>query len=81
LVTCIAPLFLADRLEGHVLEASHLALEQPQVHEGFAAVVVPFGLFHTRARDAEDRHPPAVGPPHLDAGQVAPAQEPQGPKE
>jgi hypothetical protein len=82
LLTCITPPLLSpQRLEGDVLEASHLRLQKTQVHERGAAVVLALGLLHTRPRDPEDRVSPAVHPAHLDSPKFAPADEPQGSEE
>jgi hypothetical protein len=82
LLTCISPpLLFADRIEGGVLEAPHLGLQKPEVHRGRAAVVVALGLGHPWSFDAEDRDAPAVRPADLDAGELAAADEAEGPEE
>jgi hypothetical protein len=79
-VTCI-PLLLADRLERRVLEASHLGLQEPEVHERRTAVVVALGIRHTGPADPEDRDAAAVRAAHLDRLELAATHEPEGPEE
>jgi hypothetical protein len=82
LVTCIRPpLLCTKRLEGHVLEAPDFRLEKPQVHESLATVVVPYRFVEVGAGDREDRDPSPVRAAHLDAPQLAPADEPEGSEE
>jgi hypothetical protein len=81
-VTCIRPPLLSpERLEGHVLQAPDFRLQKPQVHESLATVVVPYRFVETRAGDREDRDPTPVRAAHLDAFELAPADEPEGPEE
>jgi hypothetical protein len=80
--TCIcSPLFLAQRLEGHALEACDLALEEAQVHDRLAAVVLALDVRHLGALDLEDRHPAPVQATDLDAAQLATTQKPEGSQE
>jgi len=44
-------------------------------------VVVPYRFVELRAGDREDRDPSPVRAAHLDAPQLAPADEPEGPEE
>jgi hypothetical protein len=80
-VTCISTLLPAERLECEVLQARDLGLEQAQVHDRPAAVVLPLEVFHAGALDVEDRHPPPVDAPDHDAGELAATREPEGPEE
>jgi hypothetical protein len=76
LLTCIAPpLLLADRLEGDVLEASHLGLQESEIHEGRTAVVVTCRVLDAGPADREDRHPTPVVAAHLDPLELAAAHE------
>src|SRR3990172_1119378 len=70
-VTCMSPLLLADRFEGQVLEASHLGLQEPEIHVRGTAVVVALRFHRGRAGDLEEGHPPAVRPPDLDLLELA----------
>jgi hypothetical protein len=81
-VTCIRPpLLCTKRLEGHVLQAPDFRLQKPQVHESLATVVVPYRFVEARAGDREDRDPTPVRAAHLDALQLAPADEPESSEE
>jgi hypothetical protein len=81
-VTCIRPPLLSpERLEGDVLQAPDFRLQKPQVHESLATVVVPDRLLEPRAADREDRDPTPVRAAYLDALELAPADEPEGPEE
>jgi len=80
-VTCISALLSPQRLECEVLQARDFGLEETQVHDGPAAVVLALDVLHAGAFDLEDRHPPPVHAPHLDAGELAAAREPESPKE
>jgi hypothetical protein len=77
----ISSLLLSHGTEGQILEPPHLRLEKLQVHRGGAAVVVTLGLLQVGTHDAEDGHAPPVHALHLDAGQLATAQEGKGPQE
>jgi len=72
-------LLSSQRVEGQFLQAPHLGLQEPQVHERWTTVVVPLGVF--RAADHEDRHAAAVHTSHLDAGELAAAHEAKGAEE
>jgi hypothetical protein len=80
-VTCISTLLSSERLESEVLQARDFGLEETQVHEGPATVVLALDILHAGALDVEDRHPPPVHAPHLDAGELAATREPEGPEE
>jgi hypothetical protein len=81
-VTCIRPpLLCTKRLEGHVLETPDFRLEKPQVHESLATVVVAYRFVEPGAGDREDRDPTPVRAAHLDASQLASADEPESPEE
>jgi hypothetical protein len=75
------PLLCADRLEGQVLEASDLRLQEPQIHEGRAAVVLACSVLDARPGDAEEGDAPPVRAAHLDVPKLAAADEAQGPEE
>jgi hypothetical protein len=72
---------LAQRLEGHALEACHLALEKTQVHDRLATVVLALDVRHLGALDLEDRHAASVQTAHFDAAQLATTQKPEGSQE
>jgi hypothetical protein len=78
LLTCISPLLPAECVEGQVLEPRHLGLEEAQVHERGAAVVLALDVFDARAFDVEDRHSPAIRPADLDLAQLAAAHQAEG---
>jgi hypothetical protein len=81
-VTCIRPpLLCTKRLEGHVLQAPDFRLEKPQIHESLATVVVPDRFVEVGSGDREDRDPTPIRAAHLDASQLAPADEPEGSEE
>ena len=44
-------------------------------------MVLPLGLYHARALDAEDRHALAVHAPDLDVAQLTATHEPEGTQE
>jgi hypothetical protein len=75
------PLLCAQRLEGHVLQAPDFRLQQPQVHESRATVVVARRLLGAGAADREDRDPTPVCAAHLDPAKLAATQESEGSKE
>jgi len=75
------PLLYADRLEGEILEAPDFRLQEPQVHEGRAAVVLPRGVLDGRPGDAEEGDAPPVRAAHLDGLELAAADEAQCPEE
>jgi hypothetical protein len=77
----MSALLFAERFEGQVLEARHFGLEEAQVHERGAVVVVTLGLLHVRASDAENRQPFPVDAAQLDAGEFAATREPKSPEE
>jgi hypothetical protein len=78
-VTCIRPpLLCPQRLEGHVLQAPDFRLQEPQVHERLATVVVASCVVDARAGDREYRDAPSVRAAHLDRAQLAAAHEPEG---
>jgi hypothetical protein len=64
LLTCISPLLLAECVEGQVLEARHLGLQEAQVDERSAAPILALHLVHARAFDVEDGHTPATQAAH-----------------
>jgi hypothetical protein len=66
-----SPLLLAECREGEVLETHDLGLEESQVHERRATVVLAFDVVDARTFDPEDRHAPAVRPVDLDTDQLA----------
>jgi hypothetical protein len=76
LLTCISHLLLAECLEGQVLEAGHLGLEEAQVHERGTGVVVPRHVVHVRTDDVEEGQPSAVHTAYLDPGQLTTASKP-----
>jgi hypothetical protein len=80
-VTCISTLLPAERLECEVLQARDFGLEEAQVHDRLAAVVLPLEDLHAGAFDVEDRHPPAIHAPDLDAGELTATREPEGSEE
>jgi hypothetical protein len=80
-VTCIRPLLCSQRVEGQLLQPPHFRLEKPQVHERCSAVVLARDVVDGRAGNREDRHAPPVRAAHLDASQLAPADEPEGAEE
>jgi len=81
LLTCISTLLSSERLECEVLETCDFRFEETQVHDRSAPVVLPLDVFHALTLDAEDRHPPPIHAPHLDAGELAAPREPEGPEE
>jgi hypothetical protein len=72
-------LLSSQRVEGQFLQAPHLGLQEPQVHERRSLVVVALGVF--RAADHEDRHAAAVRAAHLDALKLTATHEPEGTEE
>jgi hypothetical protein len=80
-VTCISTLLPAERVECEVLQARDFGLEETQVHDRPAPVILPLEVLHAGAFDVEDRHPPPVHAPHLDAGELTATREPEGPEE
>jgi hypothetical protein len=70
------PLLSPERVEGQLLQAPHLGLQEPQVHQRGASVVLTLGVFD--AADQEDRHAAAVRAAHLDALKLAAAHETEG---
>jgi len=74
----MSTLLPAECAEGEVLQAGDLGLQEPQVDDGRAAVVLPLDLVHPRALDPEDRHPPAADPEDLDLAQLAATHEAKG---
>jgi hypothetical protein len=81
-LTRISPLLLAaQRGESHALQPHHLGLEQAQIDERAAGVVLALDLVHRRPGDLEDRHTPPVAPAYEGPHQLAAAQEPQGAQE
>ena len=58
-----------------------MRLQKPQVHEGWAAVVLPRGALDARPRDTEEGDAPPVRAAHLDVPKLAAADEAQGPEE
>jgi hypothetical protein len=82
LVTCIPPpLLFADRIEGGVLEPPHFRLQQPQVHQSRAAVVIAYGFVDPQAADREDRHAAPVRAAHFDRLELATSHQPEGTEE
>jgi len=69
------PLFLTNGREGLVLEPPHGGLEQLEVHDRRAVVVVAPGLFEVGALDAEVGDPPPVHAADLDRGELAATRE------
>jgi hypothetical protein len=82
LLTCIRPpLLCTQRLEGHVLQAPDFRLQEPQIHERRATVVVACRFLGAGAADREDRDPTPVRAAHLDTAQLAATHEPEGSEE
>jgi len=81
LLTCISPLLLAHRLEGLVLQAPHLGLQQPEVHTRRAAVVLALCFARGAAHDPEEGHPPAVGAADFDCLELAASDKRERPEE
>jgi hypothetical protein len=55
LVTCISHLLPAECLESQVLQTRHLGLEEAQVHEGGATVILALDVIDAGAFNPEDR--------------------------
>ena len=58
-----------------------MRLQEPQVDEGRAAVVVAHRFVESGAADREDRDPSPVRATHLDTLELAAADEPEGSEE
>ena len=58
-----------------------MRLQEPQVHEGRAAVVLPRSVLDARPGDPEEGDAPSVRATHLDVPELAAADEAQGPEE
>jgi hypothetical protein len=74
----MSALLLAERFEGQVLQTSDFGLEETQVHERRAVVVVTLDLLHAAAGDPEESQPAAVHAADLDPRQLTAAREPEG---
>jgi len=77
----MSTLLSTERLECEVLQARDFGLEETQVHDRGAAVVLALDVLHAGALNVEDRHSPAVDTPDLDIAQLAATDEPQGSQE
>jgi hypothetical protein len=76
-----SPLLLAECCESEVLQADDLGLQEPQVHERRATVVLPLDVVDPWTLDVEDRHPAAVRPLDKDVHQLAAPGETEGSEE
>jgi hypothetical protein len=74
-LTSISPLLPQFR-KGNVLEASDFDLEQAQIDEGAALVILAGDLVHVRTDDPEHRQAPVVDAVHLDAFELAATNQP-----
>lgn len=81
LLTCISSLLPAERIERQVLQTCDLGLEEAQVDQRRAAVVLTLDVPHAGTVDQEDRHAPAVHAPELDLPKLAAAHETEGAQE
>jgi hypothetical protein len=70
-----------QRVKRDVLQTYDLALEQSQIDEQAAAVILALDFVHARTGDLEDRHSPAVRPAHKGALDLAAAHESQSSQE
>jgi hypothetical protein len=77
----VFPLFLTNGREGLVLEPPHGGLEQLEIHDRGAVVVVALGLLHVGPLDPEVGDPPPIHAADLDRGEFAPAGEREGTEE
>ena len=59
----------------------NLGLEEAQVYDRRAAMVLTFDVLHPLAFDPEDRHPLAAKAADFDVSQFAASHEPEGSKE